>query len=80
MPAEDFEKLLAGQKIGALDRYHDVNTDGMSAFWDASAQNALLFNSFVGGAVIAEYQSGRLEATRLNDNFFKLLGVTRQEY
>ena len=80
MPAEDFEKLLAGQEIGALDRYHDVDTDGMSAFWDASAQNALLFNSYVGGAVIAEYQSGRLEATRLNDNFFKLLGVTRQEY
>lgn len=80
MPAEEFEEILAGREIGALDRYHDVNTEGMSAFWDASAQNALLFNSYVGGAVIAEYQNGRLEATRLNDNFFKIIGMSRKEY
>lgn len=80
MPAEEFEAILSGKNVGALDRYRSADIDGMAAFWDASAQNALLFNSYVGGAIIAEYQGGRLEATRLNDNFFDIIGVSRGDY
>lgn len=80
MPAEAFEYILSGKDVGALDRYRSANTEGMASFWDASAQNSLLFNSYVGGAIIAEYQGGRLEATRLNDNFFSIIGLTREEY
>ena len=50
--------------------YKDIEYDGVAAFWDPSAQMTLLFNSFVGGAAIFEYHSGRLEILRANDEYF----------
>ncbi|MDO5562293.1 MAG: EAL domain-containing protein [Synergistaceae bacterium] len=79
-PAEDFEKILAQSSIAKTDKYVGTNIDGMAAFWDPSAQIALLFNSYLGGAAIMEYKEGVLEATRVNDNFYKVLGTTREEY
>ena len=69
MPDDDFEELLARSASSRIDRYQDTNVEGMAAFWDASAQTALLFNSFVGGAAILEYSGGTLEALRVNENF-----------
>ena len=77
MPDDDFEELLARSASSRIDRYQDTNVEGMAAFWDASAQTALLFNSFVGGAAILEYSGGTLEALRVNENFYKALGTTR---
>ena len=70
MPADDFEKLLVDLKTGKTDMYKDIEYDGVAAFWDPSAQMTLLFNSFVGGAAIFEYHSGRLEILRANDEYF----------
>ncbi|MCI2061631.1 MAG: EAL domain-containing protein [Eubacteriaceae bacterium] len=71
MPAEEFEKLLIDLKIGRADIYKDIEYDGMAAFWDPSAQMALLFNSFVGGAAIFEYHGECLEILRANDEYFR---------
>lgn len=48
-------------------------------FFDASTQTTLLFNSFVGGAVIAEYDGTDLEFLRTNDRYFEVIGYTREE-
>ena len=80
MPTEDFEKLLTGCRASDSHRYDSVDLAGIAAFWDPSRQTALLFNSFVGGAAILEYQNGMAEILRANDRFYKELGTAREDY
>lgn len=80
MPAAEFERLLAASQVRKPDKYKNVNMEGAAAFWDPSAQMALLFNSFVGGAAIMDYHDGILEAVRVNDNYYKTLGTDRERY
>lgn len=80
MPAEAFEALLKDRTVGKPDRYKDVNLEGMASFWDASAQTAMLFNSYVGGAAIAEYNGHGVELLRTNDNFYRNFETTREDY
>ena len=77
LPPEEFEKLLENSRIVTEDRYEGASLQGMAAFWDPSAQNTLLFNSFVGGAAILEYQRGAVELLRSNDNYYETLCTTR---
>ena len=80
MPAQQFETLLCQSRFDRPDRYGSVNLEGIVAFWDASAQTTLLFNSFVGGAAILEYENGNLSVIRANDRFYEELGATRENY
>ena len=80
IPVDQFEKLLIDCKLGTMDKYADVSLDGVAAFWDPSAQSALLFNSFVGGAAILEYRNGKAEIVRANDKFYPELETTQKEY
>lgn len=77
LPAPEFEKLL-GKPVDLMLSNRDY--DEASVFWDASAQTALLFNSFVGGAAIIEYRDGSVEALRINDRYFSIIGTTREAY
>ena len=52
----------------------------MAEFWDPSAQMTLLFDSFVGGAIILEYWGGTAEIVRSNDRFYQEIGTGRKEY
>ena len=49
-------------------------------FLNLSTQNALLFNSFVGGAAIVERSDTGLDAIRINDKFFDTIGMSREAY
>lgn len=81
MPAEEYEKLLMSSKTGrAVTGAYRANTNGAEDFLNASAQEALIFNSFVGGAHIVEFDGENLESLRANDSFFEILGCTREEY
>ncbi len=42
-------------------------------FLDSSVQSTLLFNSFIGGAAIVEFDGERLELIRANDRYFKIM-------
>ncbi len=81
MTAGSFEELLS-KKPKASERFTVGGTDikGLADFLDASTQTTLLFNSFVGGAAIVEYDRKRLECIRANDRFFEEIGFSRQEY
>lgn len=79
MPAAQFEALLQEAALGAMDRLRDASLEGMAEFWDPSAQTALLFNSYVGGAAILEYAGDEAEILRANDKFYELLNTTREE-
>ena len=54
--------------------------DHAADFLDATTQSTLLFNSFLGGSAIMEYENGQVAALRLNDKFFEVIGCTREEY
>ncbi|WP_052446792.1 EAL domain-containing protein [Candidatus Soleaferrea massiliensis] len=82
LPVEEFEKLL-------IEKYDDTHKgkcrfhpgiDGSIDFLNTSAQATLLFNTFMGGAVILEYEKGNIAALRINDKFLKELGATRQSF
>ena len=80
MPAAEFERLLTEKTIGDTARYNHVDLEGVAAFWDPSAQTALLFNSFIGGAAIVEYENGNLSIVRANSNFYTEIETTRTDY
>ena len=80
MPADEFEKLLLQSNTAAPDRYDDMDLEGFAAFWDPSAQMTLLFNSYVGGAAILEYQGDNIEILRANDTFYAQIETTREAY
>lgn len=80
LPVTEFEKVLKKSTRGELDHYKDIDLSGIAAFWDSSSQNALIFNSLIGGAIILEYNHGSVEIKRANNRFFKEIGATREEY
>ena len=80
LPAEKFEPiyLSSGNTAEFADKKVDVSR--AEPFWTAANQNALIFNSFLGGAAIIEYHNGNLELLRANDRFFSIINATRREY
>lgn len=81
MPVQDFESLLNSRSVGGETERSVVRAPRNSInFLSSASQTTLLFNSFVGGAAIIEYDGTNVEALRLNDKFFEVLGTTREEY
>lgn len=81
MPISDYEKILTDDAHDIIwkDSY-ESNFENAAEFLDTSNQATLLFNSFVGGAAIIEYDGERLEAIRINDKFFDIIGVSREQF
>ncbi|MCR5293603.1 MAG: EAL domain-containing protein [Lachnospiraceae bacterium] len=73
MREEEYRELLAKKDI-ALREKHPVRNylKGSLDFMDSSAQTTLVFNSFTGNAMIADYHDGSLELLRVNDQLVKL--------
>lgn len=81
IPEEDFLKLMEAAELETCED-EAISADLANAidFINPATQNALLFNSFVGGAAIVEYTGNHIDAIRINDKFFETIGVTREEY
>ncbi len=80
LPESEFCRMLLNGRTGRTDKYSSTDVSGMGEFWNASAQMALLFNSYVGGAAILEYGNGNVEILRANDRFYRELETTRSDY
>ena len=79
MPVEAFETLLARERLGPTASGVTIGSLFNNAeFWRPEAQATLIFNSFVGAAGIFEYHNGNVEALRLNDKYFDVVGVSRE--
>ena len=52
---------------------------GYSSFWNPASLETLIFNHFVGGAVIFTYQNGKVEILRVNQKYIKELGMNMTE-
>ncbi|MBQ9605206.1 MAG: EAL domain-containing protein [Firmicutes bacterium] len=48
-------------------------------FWDPNSLETLIFNNFVGGAVIFSYYNGKIEILRVNQKYIRELGMNMTE-
>lgn len=81
MPVAEYEKKLTAAPADLFpDIYKDTEIGAASDFWDVTAQSALIFNSFVGGAAIVEWAGDRVEALRINDRYLEILSSSRENY
>ena len=56
-----------------------IKTMDAGKFWDPSSMETLIFNNFVGGAVIFSYQNGRAEILRVNKKYVREIGMNMLE-
>ena len=71
----EYEKLFAeGRTESRLEKLKTVETWNNDAFWNPSSMETLIFNSYVGGACIFEYNGGRTELLRYNAEYAALFG------
>ncbi len=79
--AESFEKLIAERgKVSVVNPVSSKTIDNAVDFLDASTQATLLFNSFLGGAAIIEYENKNLIILRSNDRFYEELRLPRSDF
>ncbi len=81
MKESDYEAVLlqpeAAQNEIAVNRKY---LDGSLDFMDSSAQTTLMFNSFTGNAMIADYHGGVLELLRINDHLLNRLSEEAEDF
>ncbi|MDO4540216.1 MAG: EAL domain-containing protein, partial [Syntrophomonadaceae bacterium] len=75
MPVHEYEELAAHsnkeQETTVLETVETLDND---AFWDPQSMETLIFNSYVGGACIFEYNDGNIEILRINEKYAQELG------
>ena len=82
MPADAFEEtfLKSGYRVAPVDLPGRESGESMD-FFDIDSQNTLIFNSFVGGAaILTRDQTGTVRAVRMNDMFYRMVGIPRGDY
>ncbi len=74
MLSDKFRKMLKSNSSLAHHSAEDVSeAKNVMDFLDSSVQSTLLFNSFIGGAAIVEFDGEKLELIRANDRYFKIM-------
>lgn len=56
-----------------------INAMDAGKFWDPASMETLIFNNFVGGAVIFDYSDGRAELLRVNKKYVREIGMNMLE-
>ncbi|WP_304509798.1 EAL domain-containing protein [Anaerotignum sp.] len=83
MMIADFEALLGMSKTtSSLNEGFVESFEGSVDFLNFTCQSTLLFNRFIGGAAVVEYDSENktLIAIRINDRFLAEIGINRTAY
>ncbi len=76
VPQEEYEKIIGGSSIGAKVPQIDlIQTLNRNEFWNPKSQETLIFNNYVGGAAIFDYQDGKVEVLRVNKKYLQELGM-----
>ncbi|WP_143412180.1 EAL domain-containing protein [Arabiibacter massiliensis] len=76
-----FEEVMRASRLGGVEdgrRWHAVRREGgeeAAQLWDADSVIALVFNSYVGPAALAEFDGSSFEVVRANDDFHRLLAL-----
>ncbi len=73
---QKIQKLEHEPMIPALDL---ISAMDAGKFWDPSSMETLIFNNFVGGAVIFTYHDGNAEILRVNKKYVREIGMNMIE-
>ena len=80
VPENDFRKKMTQLEhepmVPPLDL---IRTMDAGKFWDPSSLETLIFNNFVGGAVIFTYENGKAEILRVNKKYVREIGMNMLE-
>ncbi len=80
IPQEEYAKIVGATSIGAKVPQIDLaETINKNEFWNPKSQETLIFNNYVGGAAIFDYQDGRVEVLRVNKKYLQELGMNLSE-
>ncbi|NLC74993.1 MAG: EAL domain-containing protein, partial [Clostridiales bacterium] len=75
IPVADYEKLGAvSRKQLEAPRLEMVKHMDNNTFWDPDSMDSLIFNSYIGGACIMEYDGKSIELLRANDKYIQVIG------
>lgn len=81
MPESEFRKLLEKTCIsGPMPIIYDTDLIDAVDFLEESIQSTMLFNSFVGGAAVIALVNDSVEALRINERYYEVLGTDSEEY
>ncbi|MDO4537801.1 MAG: EAL domain-containing protein, partial [Coriobacteriales bacterium] len=81
MSADDYRKLLSRPGVAIMNQHTSREyLEGALDFMDSSAQATLVFNSFTGNAMIADYHHGMLELLRINEHLAQALGSLKDDF
>ena len=84
MDAEAFEDLLKeeAKKTKPVNyRTHEQGVPNSLDFFDIESLSTLVFNSYVGGAaILSRGSNGKVSAIRINDKFFEIIGLRREDF
>ncbi len=80
MDAESFTALLDAD-LPRFEKLPGIKDSGALDFFDIKSQSTLIFNSYVGGAaIISRGLNGKVSALRMNDKFFDMVGVSKEQF
>ncbi|HPE95235.1 MAG TPA: GGDEF domain-containing protein, partial [Bacillota bacterium] len=81
IPYHDFEKILLARGSSTFTSDGKaIGIDGAADFLSEDSQSTLLFNSFVGGAAIIEYDGKNVSALRINDKFYEAFSIESNDF
>ncbi len=81
MQESAYRELLSGDGSAQTEeRVSRRYLKGSLDFMDSSAQTTLMFNSFTGNAMIADYNNGNLELLRINEYLQKRMNESNEDY
>ncbi len=80
MKMEDYEEILSHPDAARAEEHVTRKyLQGALDFMDSSAQATLMFNSFTGNAMIADYHNGVLEMLRINEYLMNRLNALGED-
>ena len=81
VPEAEYIKMLSSSSLEEPVEFSRSDDDTSAlGFLNASTQHTLIFNNFVGGAAIIEFDGERVEAIRINDRFYEELDLKREDF
>ena len=82
LDAEGFgEKLKEEARKPRGSRVVEVGVPNSLDFFDIESLSTLVFNSYVGGAaILSRGSNGKVSAIRINDKFFEIIGLGREDF
>ena len=76
MPPSDYKALAKGHgKEAEMITLETVDNLDNNCFWNPQSVDTLIFNSYVGGACVVEFNRDRLELLRVNDRYISEIGI-----